>query len=53
MLIERMFQGTLPVDYLSDSGGEFSAQSIFTNACQILQQYNASVYILLVVEHGS
>jgi len=35
-------QGTLPVDYLVESG-EFSSQNIFANARQILQQYNVSI----------
>ena len=44
-----LVQGTLPVEYLSDSG-PLSAHGIFANAHQILEQYNASTaftYLLI------
>jgi len=44
-----LVQGTLPVDYLGDSG-LLSAHGIFANAHQILEQYNASTafsYLLI------
>jgi len=41
-------QGTLPVDYLDDSG-EFSSHGIFANARQILEQFNVSISLLRVV----
>jgi len=39
-----VIQGTLPVDYMSDSG-LFTSHVIFANARQILEQYSASISI--------
>ena len=43
-----LVQGTLPVDYLDDRA-EFSSQGIFTNARQMLEQFNASISVSLYV----